>query len=145
MSEIALPFIPYIFVCGILFAVPAISTVKHAGKLFLLNALVSGPIFYGMILLGGHFNLIKGVIGPVLSLIPEVFAPVLKVVGPVIFWMLIPMLPALVVFLLIRLCAKHYAAEFGLMRLFGTLVCSSTIGLFISFCVVASVVSLYPY
>ena len=114
---------------GAFLVTPVRENMKYAVPLFILNALASGPILYGMVRLGGYLNLMEGVIGPVLSLIPEVLAPVLKVLGPVIFWALIPVLPTLVFFLLLRLFAKRYSTLFRQKRLFGTLVCSSTVGL----------------
>ena len=143
MKELVLPVVLYIVVFGMLFAAPAIFAMKHAGKLFLLNMVVSGPLFYGIFLLGDYLDLMRRVIGPVSSLIPEVLIPVIEMHASVISWALIPIWPSLVVFLLIRLCAKHYAAEFGLMRLFGTLLCSSTIGLMIYFYVVMVILTLH--
>ena len=116
----------YIPMLGGLFAWPAFTTVKYSIPLFLLNALVCAPILNLLNELTEFFNL--GSIMDLGSSLPEL-------AGDILFFALLPVVPALVVFLLIRLCAKRYAAAFGLVRLFGTLVCSSTLGLIISFCV----------
>jgi len=120
----------YIVVFGIIFASPAIFAVKHAGKLFLLSMVVSGPLFYGIVLLNDFINL-AWFIDLILSFLPEAM-------GQVLFSMLIPVWPALVVFLLLWVFAKRYVIVFGLKRLFFTLVCSSTIGLLISYGVIMS-------
>jgi len=125
MDDILLRYLilfPYVIVCGAAFAAPAIHTVKHAGKLFLLNVLVFTPLFVVI-----AFNIPFDPNSLITS--PDNPSIVASVVSTIVVWALFPMYPALMSFLPLLLFAKRYAASFGRLRLFGTLVCSSALSL----------------